>query len=621
MSFTGRRSSSFMNDLKEKLSHVAKQPGVYMFKNNRGKILYVGKAKVLRNRIRSYFQKTGALDPKTSSMIRQIRDFETIITDTEVEALILESNLIKEYKPRYNINLKDDKSYPYIRITNEPFPRIFPTRKVVHDGSRYFGPYTDVQAMRNLLKTIQRLFPIRSCKLSLTQKFIEEGRYKVCLNYHIHRCAGPCEGLVSQTDYNKTVQYIIAFINGNTDAIEQDISGHMQNLAKERRFEQAARLRDQLQDIQMFVRKQKVFDPELRNRDVIAAASNDEDSCCVIFRIRQGKLIGKSHYFLENTQNEKSKSIVEAFIKQYYLKTDDIPADILIPVRLDDHAAVEEWLGKRVPVPVHLTVAARDDEQGRILGLCERNARYHLDELEIQKLQKKTYVAGAVKSLQEVLILDDPPKRIEGFDISNIQGTDPVASMVCFVNGKPSKSDYRKFKIRSKQTPDDFTMIHEAVKRRYSRIQREEKDMPDLILIDGGKGQLNAAVKALGELGIRKQPIIALAKRLDEVFMPGASEPQNIPRDSAALRLLQRVRDESHRFAVTFHRSLRSKRTLASQLDDIPGVGPLRKQVLLQHFKSIENIRAATVDSLSEVKGISKHLAVTIRQYLHNSET
>ena len=607
--------------MREKLAHVSDHTGVYLFKNSRGKILYIGKAKMLRNRVRSYFQKSRSLDPKTVRMMQQVRDFETIITDTEVEALILESNLIKEYKPRYNINLKDDKSYPYIRITNEPFPRIFPTRKLVQDGSRYFGPYTDVQGMRNLLKTIQRLFPIRSCKLPLTEKTIANSKYTVCLNYHINRCSGPCEGYISKADYNKTIQYIIEFINGNTGAIEQDITEHMQHLAEQRRFEQAARLRDQLQDIQMFTRKQKVFDPELADRDVIAAASNDDDTCCVIFRIRQGKIISKSHYFLENTQDEPPASIFEAFIKQFYLKTEDIPGEILIPVKMgEDHQAVESWLSHRVPGSVHIQVPKENDTRGRILGLCERNAKYHLEDLEIQKLQKKTYVAGAVKGLQKALILDEPPKHIEGFDISNIQGTDPVASMVCFVNGRPSKSDYRKFKIRSKQTPDDFTMMHEAVKRRYSRIQRENKDMPDLILIDGGKGQLNAAVKALDELGIRKQPIIALAKRLDEVFMPNTPDAQNIPKDSAALRLLQRIRDESHRFAVTFHRSLRSKRTLSSELDEIPGVGPMRRQLLLKQFKSVENIRAADLKDLKNVDGISESLAETIYHHLQSKQ-
>ncbi|MDZ7722577.1 MAG: excinuclease ABC subunit UvrC [candidate division KSB1 bacterium] len=609
-----------MPDIREKLSHVSTQPGVYLFKNSRGKIIYIGKAKVLRNRVRSYFQKSRNPDPKTVRMMQGVRDFETIITDTEVEALILESNLIKEYKPRYNINLKDDKSYPYIRITHEAFPRIFPTRKLVQDGSRYFGPYTDVQGMRNLLKTIQRLFPIRSCKLSLTRQTIAKGRYNVCLNYHINRCSGPCEGFISQAEYNKTIQYIIEFINGNTHAIEQDITEHMQHLAEQRRFEQAARMRDQLLDIQMFTRKQKVFDPELPDRDVIAAASNDDDTCCVIFRIRQGKILSKSHYFLENTRDETPESIFEAFIKQFYLKTTDIPGEIIIPAKLEDHKAVETWLSHRVPVPVRIQVPEKNDTRERLLGLCERNAKYHLNELEIQKLQKKTHVAGAVKALQKALILDDPPKRIEGFDISNIQGTDPTASMVCFVNGKPSKSDYRRFKIRSKQTPDDFTMMHEAVKRRYSRIQRENKDMPDLILIDGGKGQLNAAVKALNELGIRKQPIIALAKRLDEVFMPNTQDAQNIPKDSAALRLLQRVRDESHRFAVTFHRSLRSKRALSSELDDIPGVGPTRRQLLLRQFKSVDNIKAAGLKELKNVDGISESIAETIYNHLNSGE-
>lgn len=602
--------------LRGKLDNLSKKPGVYLFKNRNNDIIYIGKAKILRNRVRSYFQDSRQFETKLLQLVARISDFDTIITDTEVEALILEATLIKEHCPRYNINLKDDKSFPYIRVTNEPFPRIFPTRKIVHDGSKYFGPYTDVQGMRSLLNTIKRIFPIRSCKLPLTEKSIADKKYKVCLNYHIHRCFGPCQDLITQKEYKQTIDYIVQFIKGFTKNIEDDIKQRMQDLASELKFEQAARLRDQLKSIEMFSQRQKVLDPQLADRDIIATAVDDEDACCVIFKVRQGKIIAKDFFFLNNHRGENIQMVTKSFIEQYYLQREDSPPEILLPVDLGEETTVlENWLGKKASFKVHLKNPLRG-EKARLVKMCTRNARFHLEGLLLKKLQSKEYIAGSVKALKDALHLEVAPRRIEGFDISNIQGTDPVASMVCFINGRPAKTEYRHYKIRAKSTPDDFLMMNEAVKRRYTRVLKEKKPLPDLILIDGGKGQLNAALSALREVGLEKQTVIALAKKLDQIYIPGVSDPQNISRASSRLKLLQRVRDESHRFAVTFHRKIRQKRTLTSELDAVPGIGDKRKKALLKYFGGIENIKMASVDEICKVKGISVQLAKEISSTL-----
>jgi len=611
------RLASLPSQLRAKIEALSDKPGVYLYKDKKGEIIYIGKAKVLRHRVRSYFQDSQRLDAKTRHLVVRIHDLETILTDTEVEALILEANLIKEHKPRYNIDLKDDKSFPYIRVTNEPFPRIFPTRKIVQDGSRYFGPYTNVRRMKALLTTIKKIFPVRSCNLPLHDKNITAKKFKVCLNYHIHRCNGPCEALVSHKEYNETIDFIVQFIKGYTRDIERDIRERMQQLADNLEFEKAARLRDQLRSVEMFSQKQKVLDNSFGDRDLIATALNDEDACCVLFRVRQGKIVSKDHFFLSNVKGENLTSVTKQFVEQYYLKVEEIPPEIIVPCRFgEDHDTLEAWFSEKSHSKVKIINPIRG-EKARLLEMCARNAAHQLEELVLKKMQAKDYLAGSVKALKTALQLEKAPRRIEGFDISNIQGTDPVASMVCFVNGRPVKSEYRRFKIRVKQTPDDFAMMKEAVKRRYSRLLREKKSLPDLILIDGGKGQLNAALSALGSLGIEEQPIVALAKRLDEVFKPGVAEAQNIPRNSAGLKLLQRVRDESHRFAVSYHRTLRRKRTLTSELDAIPGIGEKRRRLLMQHFRSVENIKAASLQELCAVDGVSEKQAKILYDALH----
>ena len=605
-------------NVQEKLKLLSTKPGVYLFKNKRGEVIYVGKAKVLRSRVRSYFHEKRPLDTKTARLVSQITDLETIITDNEVEALILESNLVKEYKPHYNINLKDDKSFPYIRVTHEPYPRIFPTRKLIRDGSLYFGPYTDVQSMRELLKTVKQLFPLRSCNLVLTEESIRQHKFRVCLNYHIKKCHGPCEGHISREEYQKTIDFIVEFIQGKSTTVVEAMNREMQLAASERKFERAARLRDQLQALQSFHQRQKVLDPNFRDRDIIAIAAEDGEACCVVFQVREGKIIGRHHFFLAGIADENLSEVTAAFIKQYYIAREYVPLEILVPANLGvETTPIRSWLSGKRGAAVEL-VAPQRGEKAQILKMCERNARLLLQEMQLQR-ENQDFTAGSVKALQRDLTLPKLPLRIEAFDISNIQGTDPVASMVCFVNGKSHRSDYRHFRIRSKATPDDFAMMREAVTRRYSRLQKEGKPFPDLILIDGGKGQLGAALAALASLGVTDQPIAALAKRLDEVFMPGESESRNIRRDSSGLRLLQRIRDEAHRFAVTFHRTLRKRRTLVSELESIPGVGRARRDALLKSFKSIKRIKEADVADLGAVTGIPAKLAESIWNYYHQT--
>ncbi|MFQ5627713.1 MAG: excinuclease ABC subunit UvrC [bacterium] len=603
-------------EIKQKLNTLPKKPGVYQFKDRNGKIIYIGKAKVLRNRVRSYFQTGRITEPKLARLVSRIRDFEIIVTDSEIEALILEMNLVKEYKPRYNINLKDDKSFPFIRVTNELFPRIFPTRRIVRDGSKYFGPYTDVKSMRALLKTIKRIFPIRSCNYDITEQAVKKKKFKICLDYHIHKCDGPCEGLVGATEYNQVIDQIVNFINGRGKQVVKEMTDKMMVLAGKRQFEQAAKLRDRIKFIENFQYKQKVVTDDEKDRDVVAVAVEDEDACGVIFKVREGKIVGRQYFYLNGVFRDCYADVVASFVKQYYLKAEFIPEEIFLPEMVDEREYLEDWLFQKANTAVKFLIP-KQGKKARLVAMCNKNARLLLEELQLQKARAKDKAPHAVTALQRDLRLQKPPRRIEAFDISNIQGTDPVASMVCFVDGVARKSDYRKFKIRSKETPDDFAMMREAVTRRYNGSLSEKMPLPDLILIDGGKGQLSAAMQALREINRTEIPVVALAKRLDEIFAPGDPDPQNIPRTSSGLKLLQRLRDESHRFAVTFHRSLRKKRTTASALDAIPGVGPARRKALLKFFGSLDGVREASVDDLLLVENISQELAQAIWEHFH----
>lgn len=601
--------------IEDKLKRVSAKSGVYLLKNSKGKVVYAGKAKHLRNRLRSHFKPGNTDDPKHQVMMKSVVDFETIVTDSEVEALILEANIVKSHKPRYNVNLKDDKTYPYIQITNESFPRVLVTRRIKSDGSKYFGPYTDVGSVRQLMAAIRRIFPVRTCSFHMTEESVRQKKHKICLDYHIGRCAGPCEGIVSKDEYNWTVEKISSFIQGQTSELVKDLKNRMKEMARQQRFEEAARLRNAIQSVSVFRSKQKMIDVAMIDRDLIAVAVHDDDVCCVVFHVRDGKIVNRQHFYLHCIKGCTEEEIVSSFLKQYYSGVDFIPAEVHIPVALSEWRELTEWLSQKRGKKVTIAVP-RKGKKSKLLDMCTRNACLLLAELLVQKSQKGEWLAPSVRALQKDLGLAIPPRWIEAFDVSNIGGQDSVASMIVFENGKPKKNAYRKFKIKTVQGIDDFGMMAEVVERRYSRILQDRKPLPDLILIDGGKGQLSAALKALKKLSITDQPIIGLAKRLEEIFIPGISDPQTLPKSSPSLRLLQRVRNEAHRFAITYHRMLRKKRTVTSILDEIPGIGPKRRNALLKHFGSVEHIKKASIDEMITVNGMNRKVAENVLESL-----
>lgn len=597
--------------LEEKLESLPRNPGIYQFKNAGGKVIYVGKAKSLRNRVRSYFQQARVGDAKFQALLSKIADVETIVTDSEVEALILEANLIKKFKPRYNILLRDDKSYPYIVITNEPFPRVFPTRTVKRDGSRYFGPYTDVKIMKFALKTIRDIFMVRSCNYFIDEAVIRKKRLKVCLDYHIKKCEGPCEGLVCQERYNRMVNQVAQLLNGKTKDLINHLEDEMNRLALEMRFEEAAHVRNQLDALAIYSSKQKVVTTDLIDRDIVTVVQEDDDACGVVFKIRDGKLVGRQHFYLSGVLGKPESEVLETLVQRYYLDAEYVPEELFLSGEIENLESVREWLNARRRARVEVAVP-KIGEKARLVEMCRTNAKFLLEELKLQKM-KKDIVPHSVKALQRDLRLDRLPRRIECFDVSNIQGADTVASMVAFLDGKPRKNDYRKFKIRSVAGPDDFASMKEVIQRRYSRVLEEGGSFPDLIVVDGGKGQLSSAVEVLEQLAVKNQPIIGLAKRLEEVFVPGTSEPQSIPKTSSGLRLLQHIRDEAHRFAITFHRSLRSKRMIQTELEEIEGIGQKRAKSLLERFSSVEGVQDATQEELASVVG--KSVAERVKAY------
>ncbi len=630
--------------LAEKLDALPTSAGVYQFKSAEGKVLYVGKAQNLRSRVRQYFsgvQKGRAGDPRIDAMVAKIADVEVIVTDSEIEALILEANLIKKLKPRYNVVLKDDKSYPYIVITNEPFPRVFVTRRVVRDGSRYFGPYTDVKTMRFALKTVRNIFMIRSCNYDLNDETIAKKKYKVCLDYHIKKCEGPCEGFVSRQAYGAMIEQVASVLKGRTGRVVEALQADMERCAQELRFEDAARLRDRIRALEVYTSKQRVVDAKQVDRDIVAVAAKGNDASGVIFTVREGKLIGSRNFYFANGEGRSETELVQSLIERYYLEESDIPDELILPVELDEQPLLESWLETRRGGPVKFEVP-QAGEKAKLVAMVRRNAQFLVDELEIQRLKRGDYIPHSVKALQRDLRLASPPRRIECFDISNIQGSDTVASMVVFVDAEPRKSEYRKFKIQSVIGPDDFASMREVVARRYTRLMNEAGlpaeprqvgvlwqagltaegtqagEWPDLIVIDGGKGQLSAALDALRGVGNVDVPVIGLAKRLEEVFVPGQQESVMLPRTSSGLRLLQRIRDEAHRFAVSYHRVRRTKRILQSELDLVKGIGKKRAKELLEAFGSVQGVKFATEEQLAEIVG--PKVAQTVNEHFSESE-
>ncbi|GAB4297204.1 MAG: excinuclease ABC subunit UvrC [Ignavibacteriaceae bacterium] len=604
-----------MNEqLKSKLDNLPSKPGVYQFFSSKGNVIYVGKAKSLRQRVKSYFG-SNVESPKTKALVEKIENLEVIVTDSEIEALVLENNLIKQFKPRYNVNLKDDKSFPFIKVTKEPFPRIFSTRNVVKDGSKYFGPYTEVRSMKSALKMINQVFKIRSCSYDINDETIARKKYKVCLDYHIKKCDGPCEGLVSESDYNEMVQEVVKVLKGRTDELIRDLRFKMNQAVENLEYETAAALRDKIDKLTVFVSRQKIVSDDFEDRDIISVAYEGRDSACSVFNIRNGKLVGKKQLRLSIDGSEELKDIYSAAVKFYYSDFVEIPREIVLETLPEDSETLLEWLNSRSDSKVKFTIPQRGNLKS-LLNMCIQNAILQLKEIQLQKMKTQGRIPYSVSALQRDLRLKSLPVRIECFDISNIQGSDSVASMVVFVDGKPKKSEYRKFIIKEVVGPDDFASMEEVIRRRYSKVIEQKKPIPDLIMVDGGKGQLSSAVGVLKKLGIKDYNIIGLAKRLEEVYLPGQSDPCSIPKTSSGLKLLQQIRDEAHRFAITFHRLRRSKRTLKSELTDIKGIGPSTAEKLLKQIGSIAEISRVDESKLSEIVGEAK--AKILKNYFRN---
>ena len=600
--------------LRLKLDALPREPGIYLMRDEAGKILYIGKAKSLHSRVRSYFQKSAVSErgPRIELMVARVADIDYIVTETEQEALILEAIQIKAHHPRYNINLKDDKKYPFIRITGEPYPRIYWTRDVEADGSRYLGPYSNARQMRTMLDVMHKVFPVRSCRYDLP-----DPKVKLCMEYQIRRCEGPCEDLVSGEHYRQTVSQAVRFLKGDKTGVIRELTTRMQKAAEDQRFEQAGRHRDQIRALELYQSHQMMMLEEKVARDVIGMARHDDTACCTVLEIREGRLVGEKHHFLGGVIESTDADILSAFLRQFYLHTDFIPREVHVSQELPDVDEIATWLSSKSEYNKVQVAAYQRGLKARAQEMANNNARVLLKERRLKWDAQKDRLPQSVTSLQRDLSLDEPPRRIEGVDISNFQGSDTVGSLVVMIDGKPRRSEYRHFRIRlSEGAPDDFASIHEVVSRRFHGLRERGEPFPDLLMIDGGKGQLSSALAALDELGIHEVPVVGLAKRLEEIFQPNESQPLLLPRASSSLRMLQVLRDEAHRFAITYHRKLRGKRTLKSELDEIPGIGPKRRQALLQEFGSIRRLREASVKELAAVKGFSLKLAEELKTRL-----
>lgn len=595
---------------KDRIQLVPTDPGVYFFKDKSDHIIYIGKAKNLRNRVRSYFQKSKHQSAKNISMIKRIVDIEWLVVRSEVEALLTEANLIKKHQPHYNINLKDDKSFPFIRITKEPYPRVFITREIKKDGSKYFGPFTDVIYLRRMLKAIRKIFPVRSCDYYIDKTFISSKKIKVCLDYHIKKCQGPCEGLVTEHEYGNMINHIISFLHGKTNDAEVYIRSQMLNASVELNYEDAGIFRDQLHAIREFKKHQRKVASDFEDRDVVALARDGDYAVAVIVRIRNGRITSREKLSIKNI-DELESTMMQTIITRFYLESDFIPKEITLQVYPDSKLKLLEWLKEKRSGSVKF-ILPQKGEKAKELRLAFQNAKLLLGEWMINRKKRHELIPKKVDRLMDDLQLKVPPKRIEAFDVSHLGGTDTVASMVCFVNGKPKKSEYRKYNIKDVIGIDDFASIREVVSRRYRRVKSEGIGLPDLILIDGGKGQLSMAVSALRELGLDYLPVIGLAKRLEEVFIPGSSDPQSIHKQSPGLFLLREIRDEAHRFAINFQKHKRTKKISKSLFEDINGVGPKSVKILLNKFKDIRKISDLKPEQLHKELNFSYQISEQI---------
>jgi excinuclease ABC subunit C len=609
------------------LDNLPTNPGCYLMKNADGKVIYVGKAINLRNRVRSYFHSSAQEDPKTRQLVRKIADIEWIVVGSELEALILEMNLIKKHRPHYNVRLKDDKRYPYVKVHwADPFPKVTVTRQMVHDGSRYFGPYTSVWAVHQTLDVLRRIFPYLTC-----DREINGQDERACLYYDIKLCTAPCIGAISQEKYRQMIDDLCQFLDGRTEPIVSRLRLEMDQASEELRFERAAALRDQLRAIENVVERQKVVSPDYIDSDVLAMARSNGEAVVQVFFIRGGKLIGRDYFVLEGAADTPDSDVMAEFLKQFYDQASKVPAQVLLPQDIEELQIIRQWLSqKRDGQKVEIFVP-RAGPQQELIQMAAENAADTMHVLQAEWQADKHRQEQALADVQQALGLLEPINRIECYDISNTQGTAAVGSMVVFEQGVPSKSLYRRFNIRSVKGPDDFASMEEVLNRRFNRWESAREAagtpgkkpdkafaiLPDLLIVDGGKGQLSRAVEVLQRFDLLdKVPIAGLAKQNEELFVPGRSSSIMLPRHSQGLYLVQRVRDEAHRFAITSHRNRRTRMGLASRLDAIPGIGPVRRKALLNHFGTIQNIEQASLEDLQAVPGITSQLAEAIKAYL-----
>ena len=616
--------------LQVKLDTVPARPGVYLMKDAQGRVIYVGKAVNLRSRVRSYFQRAGQQALKTRRLIAEVSDLDWIVTDNELEALILENVLIKRHHPRYNVRLRDDKTYPYIKIHwQDPFPRVTVTRRMVQDGAWYFGPYASAGAVRQTLDGLRRIFPYLTCRREITGR--DE---RPCLYYHIQRCAGPCIGAVDQAQYRQMIEGMARFLRGESEEVLAELEARMRAAAEAWQFERAALYRDQIRAARRIIERQKVVSTTMADQDVIGLARQEGDACAQVFFIRRGKLIGRELFILEGVRDEEEAQVMASFLKRFYDQAAYVPPEILLPEPVEEAAVIEEWLSTKRGAKVTLRVPRRGQKR-ELVHMAMENASEMLAALRAQWQADKSKQVQALAELQAALGLAAPPARIEAYDISTLQGRQTVGSMVVFVQGTPRKSDYRRFRVRGRGAqgePDDYASMREVLRRRFRRAVEPPEEMPgrkarpgdavwtmlpDLVLLDGGRGQLNVGLEVLEEYDLRDSvPIVALAKEQEELFLPDREEPLRLSERSPGLLLLRRIRDEAHRFAISYHQRARRRAALASELEEIPGIGPRRRQALLKHFGSLEAIRQATVEELAAVPGMTRSAAKAVKEQL-----
>lgn len=604
----------------EQLKHLPASPGVYIFRDAEGNILYVGKAANLHHRVRSYFGSKEKLTPKVQRMVSQVHDLEFFVTSLEQEALILEYNLIKRHHPHYNVRLKDDKTFPFLKISlNEDWPRVYFTRRVEEDGGRYFGPFASARSVRQTLKVLKAIFPFRSCSRTITGN-----DPRACLEYHMGLCVGPCVGEASKEEYAEVIKQVILFLEGKQERIVLSLKSKMKKAAEALDFEKAAQLRDQIQAIERVIEGQRIATRVRGEQDVVAFAQERDRTCAQVFFIRSGKLIGRESFILQGTISEEPKQIMSSFIKQFYGSAPYIPLLILLQHPVEDKVTIEGWLQSKRGSRVHLRVPYRGDKK-QLVDIVAENAERGLQQLKIKQQGTLSLLTEALAEIEKELHLPRLPSRMEGYDVSNIQGRGAVGSMVVFEKGKPKPAHYRRFRIKTVFGVDDYAMLKEVLRRRFKRFNLPSGDTltteawavePDLVLIDGGKGQLSAALSAMREAGAASVPVASLAKENESIFIPGQSEPVSLPSSSPGLQLVQRLRDEAHRFALGYHQRVRKRETFASSLDSVPGIGPRRKRALLKQFGSLQAIREASEEELAAVKGMTRASARKTKEYL-----